>query len=339
MKIRFNPFYVFAIAALLMLLVATRFAHAEGEELLPTVKDGVVDISIIEPERSVGYTVGDIVARTVTLTIKKPYKLLETSLPIVGYERRYKNQLVGIDLYSISKVKKEDSDTTTYVINLAYQIFTNNVVAKHGALPQEYLKISDGGKNLYKFRIPSFDIAISPIAIFGAVKIENDMSPLRGPLLLDPTPEKQRLKVLVTILALSLLGLLYILGRRAWLPMMGGPFARAYRVLNKLPKSEDGLQKGVSTIHAALNATAGNSIFRDNTQLLLDKKQRFAPMQADLEKFFDLSRHVFFESGASQLNTAEGLAWLKHFCRRCRDCERGLRPEKITPEAALETRA
>ena len=338
MKTRFNPSHVFAVAALLALLVPARFAQAEGEELLPTVKDGVVDISIAEPERAVGYTVGDIVARTVTMTIKKPYKLLETSLPIIGYERRYKNQLVGIDLSSIGYTREENADSATYVIHLAYQIFTNNVVAKHGALPQEYLKIINDGK-ITKYRIPSFDIAISPIAVFGSVKIETDMSPLRGPLLLNVAPEKARLKALLTVLALALLGLLYILGRRAWLPIMGGAFAQAYRALSKLPKTEDGLKQGVSKIHAALNSTAGHSIFSDNIELLLDRKPRYAVVQADLGKFFSLSRHVFFESGASQQNTAEKLAWVKHFCRRCRDCERGLRPDKITPEAAPETRS
>ena len=161
------------------------------------------------------------------------------------------------------------------------------------------------------------------------------MSPLRGPLLLDAAPEKQRLKVLVTVLALALLGLLYILGRRAWLPMMGGPFAQAYRALNKLAKTDEGLQKGVTRMHAALNATAGNSVFNDTLDGFLANKTRFAPVSADLQRFFDLSRHVFFESAASAQTSDAKLAWLKHFCRRCRDCERGLRPEKITPEAQV----
>lgn len=334
MKTGFNPSHIIAYLVLAAGLTLASFASAEDEGLLPTIKDGVVDMHIVDPDHTVGYTVGDIVERTVTLEVKKPYKLLETSLPIVGFERRYKNQLIGIDLSSISHSKKEHTDSTTYTLHLAYQIFTNNLVAKHGATPPEYLKFAAADGKIYQYRIPTFDFVISPISVFGAVKIENDMSPFRGPLLLNAEPEKLRLKVLLAVLAASLIGLLYILGRRAWLPMMGGPFARAYRDLRKFPDSDEGLQKAVTRLHESINTTAGSSVFSDTLDAFLMKKPGFKPIKADLEQFFDLSRHVFFESAAHKAGSAPRSslqAWLKHFCRRCRDCERGLRPEKITP--------
>lgn len=331
MKTRFKPSHVIAFMALFAGLTLAPFASADDEGLFPTIKDGVIDIHIVDPDHNVGYTVGDIVERTVTLEVKKPYKLLETSLPITGFERRYKNQLIGIDLSSISHKKEEHNDSTTYTLHLAYQVFTNNLVAKHGATPPEYLKFVAADGKIYQYRIPTFDFVISPISVFGAVKIENDMSPFRGPLLLNPEPEKERLKILLGVLAVSLLGLLYILGRRAWLPMMGGPFARAYRDLRKLPNTDEGLQKAVTRLHESLNATAGNSVFSDTLDTFLMKKPAFRPIHADLERFFDMSRHVFFEPGSVQPAGSSPLTWLKHFCRRCRDCERGLRPEKITP--------
>ena len=331
MKSRFSSPHVIAFLALVVGLTLASFASAEDEGQFPTIKDGIVDVHIVDPDHNVGYTVGDIVDRIVTLEVKKPYKLLETSLPIVGFERRYKNQLVGIDLSSIKHDKRDTSDSTIYTLYLAYQVFTNNLVAKHGATPPEYLKIIAADGKIYQLRVPTFDFVISPISVFGAVKIENDMSPFRGPLLLNAEPEKERLKILLAMLAVSLLGLLYILGRRAWLPMMGRPFARAYRDLRKLPDNAEGLQKSVARLHKALNTTASNSVFSDTLELFLATKPAFKPIQADLERFFEVSRHVFFESGSTQPAGASPQAWLKHFCRRCRDCERGLRPEKITP--------
>ncbi|HEY8117663.1 MAG TPA: hypothetical protein VIE91_00340 [Methylophilaceae bacterium] len=331
MKTRFNPADV--IASLLMLagLMLTGIALAEDEGLFPNIKDGIVDMHIVDPDHTVGYTVGDIIERNITLDVKMPYKLVETSLPIIGFERRYKNQLVGIDLTNITHKREEHRDSSTYTLHLEYQVFTNNLVAKHGATPPEYLKLVDANGKIFQFRIPTFDFVISPISVFGAVKIENDMSPFRGPLLLNPEPEKERVKILLALLAISLLGLLYILGVRAWLPMMGGPFARAYRDLKKLPNTDDGLKRAVARVHESLNKTAGNSVFSDTMDIFLVKKPGFKPVTADLERFFKLSQHVFFESSAI-VQATDSLAWLKHFCRRCRDCERGLRPEKIIPE-------
>lgn len=322
-------------AALCTLFFSLNLIPAAGaDEPVETIKGGIVTLHEENPERSVGYTVGDILERTITLDVKKPYKLLDTSLPIVGYERRYKGQIIGIELRSISHTQEEHDASTTYTIHLAYQVFTNNVVAKHAALPAEIVKLIANGK-VAQYRIPSWDFAISPIAIFGAVKIQYDMSTFRGPLLLDVGPEKLRLKVLLSILALALLGLLYILGRRAWLPRMGGPFARAYRDLNKLrklPVTDASLQTAVSRVHQSLNATAGNSVFNDTLEAFLARKPAFKPVKADIEQFFGLSRHVFFEHTAAHQAGESPMPWLREFCRRCRDCERGLSPEPTTAE-------
>lgn len=314
----------------LALMAASGMLHAEDEEITPNVEDGVVSIRITEPARKVGYTVGDILERDITLEIKHPYKLIETSLPIVGYEKRYQGQKIGIDLSSIHHVKQEHDASTTHHIKLAYQVFTNNVVAKHAALPQEYVKLIKDGK-VVKYRIPSWDFAISPLSIFGAVKIEYDMSPFRGPLILHSAKEQQRLYAFAAVLAVSLLGLLYILGTRSWLPRMGRPFARAYRDLRKLAKAPaptpQTLQLAVSRLHKAFNTTAGQGVFADNIDMLIATKPGFAIVRDDIAVFFQLSRQVFFEPGASHQAGKDPMQWLLQFCRRCRDCERGLKPD------------
>ncbi|HSH72518.1 MAG TPA: hypothetical protein VK974_05605 [Methylophilaceae bacterium] len=310
----------------------------------PEIQDGIVKISIIEPDRAVGYTVGDILERTVTLEVKKPYKLLDTSLPIVGYEHRYKGQVSGIELSHIRHETLENDDNTIYTLYLAYQVFTNNVVAKPAVLPAEVVKFKGPAKasatsiaaktGIVQYTIPSWNFRISPLAVFGSVKVEQDMSPLRGPLLLDPTPQKLHLKILLVILGLSLLGLLYILGMRAWLPLMGRPFGKAYRDIRKLPATPEALQQAVARMHLAINATAGSSIFTDNLDTLIASKPAFAPVKTDMERFLGLSRQVFFEPQAKHDAGSEPLVWLKGFCRRCRDCERGLTPDTASTAKA-----
>lgn len=297
---------------------------------IPDAKDGVVTLKTIEPDHRVGYTVGDILSRTIILQIKKPYQLIDESLPIVGYEKRYKGQITGIELRAITHEKDVHDDYVEHKIKVSYQIFTNSVVAKPGILPAEYLRlinVNSHGKEVVRYRIPSWEIAISPLSIFGQVKIEADMSDFRGPLLLKSYKEKQQLKLSLVILGLSLLGLLYILGKHAWLPRMGGTFARTYKTLRKLPATEFGLQQAVSKVHESLNITAGQSVFADTIDNFLAKKPAFYVLKLEIEHFFGLSRHVFFEPSAAHHIQGEPLKWLQNFSRRCRDCERGLTPD------------
>lgn len=299
---------------------------------IPDAKEGVVTIKTTEPDHRVGYTVGDIITRTVFLEIKKPYVLIDESLPIVGYEKRYKGQVIGIELRSITHEKNEHNNSVNHKIKLSYQVFTNAVVAKPAILPAEYLRLinlDSHGKDVVRYRIPSYEIAISPLSIFGAVKIEADMSDFRGPLLLNSHKEKQQLKIGLAVLGLSLLGLLYILGQQAWLPRMGGPFAKAFKSIRKLPSNQHGLQVAVAQMHQAINNTAGQSVFSDTTHLFLAKKPNFNGLKTEFEQFFSLSRQVFFESSAAHSVQGDPLKWLQNFSKRCRDCERGLTPEAL----------
>lgn len=321
------------ILCLLALTVISAAAFAIDSQLLPDVKPGIVSITTTDPVKRVGYTIGDIVEREVVLTIKAPYKLIETSLPIVGYEKRYRGQVIGIELKNIEHSKKEYADYTTHTIRLAYQVFANSVVAKNRALGPEYLNLinTNDSNDLVKYRIPFLNISVSPIAIFGQVKVENNMSPFLGPLLMSNEKEKVRLQLSLGVMIMSLLALIYIIGQRAWLPRMGGYFSKAYRRIKKLPNTDEGLKQAISTIHQAFNQMASMSIFNDNLDEFLQLHPNFTPLRAEIKQFFGLSRQVYFEPNAQHDVGNNPQSWLLTFSRRCRDCERGLRP---TPQKA-----
>lgn len=302
-------------AALILLWLIT--AHAEIIE-----NDPRITVRTIEPDRDVGYTVGDILHRTVILEAPSAFELLPTSLPIAGNDKKRRGRGSGIELRDIRMEKTPGIGKNTYTIHLSYQIFTSHVVARPAALPAEIVKFARKGES-FDFRIPSWSFRISPLAVFGAVVVEKDMSGFRGPLLMEATRHRQILVGALAVLALAALGLLYVLGSRAWLPRMGRPFARAYRDLGKLPSDAAGLAQAVKRLHHALNATAGSSVF--DADGFLKAKPAFAPLAADIATFFKLSRSVFFEPGASHGIAGDPMVWLRRFCRRCRDCERGLK--------------
>ena len=185
---------IFSLIYLLLFTSATIFAY-EDPRKFPDVDPKYIDISILDPNQKVGYTVGDYIEREIYLTVKEPFKLIEESLPIVGYEKRYRGQLLGISLKAIDVSKESTDEFSTYLIKLKYQIFTNNVVAKPASITADYYRFINPNEpeKIQKFRVPAFTFAISPIAIFGDVKIENDMSPFRGPFFLDKIQMKTKL--------------------------------------------------------------------------------------------------------------------------------------------------
>jgi mxaA protein len=318
-----------------MLSLNIHAAYALDITRLPDVKEGVVSIKVVDPVKDVGHTVGDIVRREITLTIKKPYYLVEESLPIVGYEKTYRGQPIGVYLSGLKHTKKDEGEQLVHHLTLDYQIFTSSVVAKRAAVLAEYVRLvnTSDKEDLVKYRIPMWEFVISPLSVFGQIKVEDDMSQFRGPLLMDDSKLKKRLNVSLVFLTLSLLGLLYILGKHAWLPRMGGPFAIAFRAIKKQDNTPQGIQKAVSSMHAALNASAGNSLFMNNLDEFLAKKPAFNAIKSEINQFFALSRQVFFEPNAKHEVGADPVTWLKQFCRRCRDCERGLVPDNLVPDA------
>ncbi len=312
---------------LAMFTLALAAPAAYADIILPDVNPKYVTIKEQNPERDAGYVVGDILDRTITLTIKKPYELVKESLPIEGFEHRYRGQISGIELVKINTEEHSHSDSVTHVLHLRYQVFTTGKLAKPAALRAEIIKLRNASnKTVLQYRIPSYSFRISPLSVFGSVKLKEEMSPFVRPLRLDASRDRLQLGIAIAILSLALLCLLYIFGMYAWLPKMGAPFAKAYRDIRKIPNTEQGLQNAVARLHSALNQTAGSVLFTSNLDEFLQKKPAFALLKQDIEKFFTLSGQVFFASSPTAHLAENPKAWLQKFCRHLRDCERGLVP-------------
>jgi mxaA protein len=307
---------------LLMFSSANNFAY-EDPRKFPDMDPKYVDISILDPNQKVGYTVGDYINREITLTVKEPFKLIEESLPIVGYEKRYRGQLLGISLKAINVSKKTKDDLTTFVIKLKYQIFTNNVVAKPASITADYYRFINPNepKKIQKFRVPAFTFAISPIAIFGDVKIENDMSPYRGPFLKDKIPEENKIKFSLFALIIILLTFIYIYGRYTWLP--NRTFSMVYRRFKKQKPSAANTKKIITALHAGFDNLIEQSLFEDNIALLIKKNGSFKHIEKELHTFFKISRALFFQKDI-KLDQDELNKWLINFSLHCRMCERKL---------------
>jgi len=317
-----------------LFLASTLFCIAlssAADVVLPSVDSKFVSVKEINPSRDAGYVVGDKLQRTMILSVKQPYALIKESLPIVGYEHRYRGQVSGIELTAIDVKEQHESKQSVYTIHLEYQVFKSGRVAKPAILRGEIVKLrQQGSKDIKQFRMPSFNFRTSPLSVYGEVNLKNEMSPYVAPLKLHADKEQLALNIAAGVLAASLLALLYILGARTWLPYMGGAFAKAYRKIGKLPEDAQGLQQAISTVHEALHQVAGHSVFGNGVERLLQEKPAFAVAKPEIERFFALSRQVFFDAKTPLDLGMPPKQWLKKFCRHMRDCERGLRPEVQT---------
>ena len=284
-----------------------------------------IKIIVKDPDQKVGYTVGDKISREIIFTVKKPYQLVEESLPIEGYEKRYRGQKLGVVLQNIKYFKKDEGKEVRYKINLIYQIFTNNVVAKPASVTADYYRLINlaDSENILKYRIPDFTFAISPIAVFGDIKIEDDMSPLRGPFYISSQEEKAFLKkyFIGFIIVLLLIG--YIWGRFTWIPGQNKIFSTVYKNNKKLSPSPENVKKFISDLHAGFNKTVNQSLFESNLEALLKKNKSFINIKDEIHVFFDLSRSIFFEN-SKVIDYKKTHIWLKSFSLHCRMSERKL---------------
>ena len=311
--------------SILLFFLAMGLNAYEDPNKFKDVDPKFVELVIIEPKQLVGYTVGDIIDRHVTVSIKKPYQLIEESLPIVGYEKRYQGQLLGMTLRDIQFDKKITKDLNTYKISLKYQIFTNNVVAKPAFITADYYRLINPAEpdKIVKFRIPELTVATSPIAIFGAVKVEDDMSTFRGPLTIETIPSNMKVRYGIFGFAISLLTLIYIYSRYTWLPKQNRFFSSVYRQHKKINTNEKEIENFVSALHHGFNQTINKALFVSNKEQLFKKNNSFKYIESEINDFFKLSKAINFER-KTNFNSAEAADWLVVFSLHCRMCERGL---------------
>lgn len=318
--------YCYQVLFILCLIGFSHSATAKNEP--PAIAEQYISVKVIDPTRDAGYVVGDILKRKVTITIKKPYQLITESLPIVGYEHRYRGKKSGIELVNIDVSSNQKAASETHVLDLDYQVFKTDRVAKPGALRAEALKMRNTeNKEIVQYKLPDFTFRISPLSLIGQIKLDQEMYPFTPPLTIDNSKVIFNLKVLAALLACALLGLLYIFGAHAWLPRMGAPFAKAFRDIKKMSDSPEGIKQAVTRTHQALNKTAGASLFSNNLVEFIAQNPTFSPAKKEIEQFFGLSHQVFFEDASQSLATENSKAWLLQLCRRLRDCERGLTPD------------
>jgi len=293
--------------ALLALAAAT--VHAD---LLP----GQVHAATREP-RAFGYQVGDVVSRTVDLTVADGLVLDESSVPQPGARGN------ALELRSVARRSNAEPGGRRHQLTLTYQVFLSPPQTRTLEMPAFRLRFQ-GQPRAQEVRIDAWPVTVSPL-------VPVDVSPRRGlgelqpdaaPLLLDTRMGRWRLLAYAGVLLALLAYFAHVYIGLPWWTRAHRPFAQAWRALRGLPpaSSDAAWRQAVQQVHGALNQTMGEVVFEEDIPRFVAANPRFAHLGDDLAVFFQQSRLMFF-GDAPQGRVDAG--WLKAFCRCCRDAERG----------------
>jgi mxaA protein len=243
-------------------------------------------LRISEP-RAFGYTLGDSITRELLLDVSAPYQLLTDSLPQAGRVDLW----LEIDAPQLQHSR--DADIHHYRIRLTYRLINLADPEQMITIPAHALKISDElmtrSVPVAEFRFAAHQVAPNP---------QHDGFPQLQPL--APPPP---LALDGYILRLAVAGvpglagvvvLAWIYGLLPWLQRARGPFARAYKELRRQPAAV-APETALRSLHRAFDATAGETLFREDLDDFFTTRPQFAPLRQQIEAFFAYSRQQFFD--------------------------------------------
>jgi mxaA protein len=303
------------VTTLLAGLLSTSFMLNAAEEAI-TAKI----ISLTNPTQTYGVQIGDKLSRKIVLEVPLPFKIAESAFPKKGSKNN------GVELVEVSVVTDQQKENSRYTINLSYQTFANPGKPTVMQLPAEKLSLT-GVAKAEILEVPAWNFWFSPIVTGGIETAEKNIQPEAMPPLVEASAHKSRLVMFASLLAVSLLALLYLNADGNWLPFMGDAFAKAHRQLKRLAKSSGAKtaveeKQALVYIHQAFNQHFGANMFARDIEPFVAKRASFKKMQAEIAQFFDASNQSLY--AVEPRDSQKIIADLVQLSKQLRACERGV---------------
>lgn len=298
-------------AAFAVAFAGTTVTRALAQPASPTVRTD-------EP-RAFGYTVGSVFVRDVHFSVPDGLLLDETSLPPPG--RRGGR----LELRSLERTRSIDGGMTHERLRMTYQVFLAPTEVRTIEVPPFRLRFigTSGGQEA---RVEAWPITVAPLVPLEVSprKGLGEWRPDQAPLPLDDSGHRQRLIALAVAAGLVGVYLLQVYVGLPWLVRRQRPFARVWKAVQPLVSTATphAWQQALQAMHAALNRTAGHTLFAADVEAFIAAHPRFAPLRGELAAFFVASQQAFFVA-PDAAPTRDDLHRLRELARRCRDVERG----------------
>lgn len=299
-------------------LLWASFALQAADEANNTTTAKIV--SLTNPTNTFGVQIGDKLSRKVVLQVPVPLNFAESAFPKKGSKTN------GVELVDVSVVTKQQKALTQYTLYLSYQSFTSPNKPAVMQLPAEKLVLA-GGAKIETLEVPAWGFWLSPIVTGNIDTAQKNIQPEAMPPLVEISTHKTRLAEFASILAASLLVLLYMNADGNWLPFMGGAFAKTHRQLKRLAKSpavksaaEE--KQALVYVHQAFNQHYGANMFARDIEHFINLRPSFKKMKAEIAQFFNESNQSLY--AVEPRNSKKIISDLAQLSKQLRDCERGI---------------
>lgn len=281
-----------APALILSLLLGTTAVHAQQDTALPgETAEPVSTDNTINPERAFGYVLGDVLGQKIPLSAN--LELVE-ELPLNRISTWLKRR-------STSMMQDNNGK---YLLSIDYQIVNAPVGVVPTELPALELYFTDGSV----VEVGAWPFTLGPITteLADSAGTLPKVQQNKAPDFIDTSVASRWMRNALLALAATILAWIGWWLWRQNNDKIRLPFAHAKNKIGKLggTKADDNPTAWIH-MHDAINRSAGATVQLSTLPALLEYKPWLAPMQSDLEQFFETSSARFFaQSHLDQKNSS-----------------------------------
>ena len=274
--------------------------------------------------REFGYVIGDQIRHELTFDLASTHRFNPESLPKKARLTRW----ISLVEAQVKIAIPWPLSARRHRITLVYQIVNApRKVLGVGIPPQSFDVIGPDGS--LPIVIPAWGFTLSPL-IAPAERAPGalpDLRPARLPPLFDTDARVIRIIVALTLGATMVCLLAYVHWVIPFVARTHGPFATAYRNVQRLRRSQSvdaTLRAALEEVHHAFNCTAGHVVFAHDLDRFFKAHRRFQPLRDDIEQMFKASSAEFYRTANDAPCTGIDHSALIRLCLACRNKERGL---------------
>ncbi|MFV0477141.1 MAG: hypothetical protein ACK5ME_04800 [Parahaliea sp.] len=252
----------------------------------------------IQEERSVGYLLGDSIARHIAIDHEPGWILQSASLPAPGAQNYW------LELRSVATRQSNGYAGVTTYVDLDYQSFYTPIAVRTLELPALALRFTHNDR-VANATVPPWSFTMAPLREVLLAGGKDWLTPRddRLPRPVDTTVAGQRLLSAVAVAFITALWLARLYGCFPFSPTNQTPFAQAAYKLRRLSAS-DSLHRTYQYLHDAFNRNAGYVLMADDIERWLQENPAFECHRDRIQHWFEASRLLFFaddEGGAQKL--------------------------------------
>jgi mxaA protein len=271
-------------------------------------------VDITTTLRDTGYLLGDLIDERVEIRLPPGAEIDAGSLPLPGRVAPW------LEVRGARLMPRDAAGTQTLAVT--YQIFAETESAARVPIPEFPLRLR--GATTPVVTVPAESFLLSPALPSVLTDKDRELRPSPPPM---PLPRAKWIAAALASLAVALASAGWLLWRFdlvPFLPHSPGPIAKTWRRWRRRhPASADEQRALLRELHAALNGSAGETLYPSTIDRLFVSAPFLAPLRERIESVFAASWNLFYGDagdGGGETSTSNVLALL----REAADRERGV---------------